>query len=81
MVWDPRSIGPTGAPSRAARSTRCAAGRSRLYTIVLFVLGLARRLFVLPGRFGALALALLAYQTLVAMVFAARPATACRGTS
>ena len=64
MEWDPRTT---------ASATESGQGAIRdwaqpLYTSVLFALGLAG-LALAPRRFAALALALLVYQTLAAMVF------------
>jgi hypothetical protein len=65
MEWDPR-------PTKTA--TESGQGILRdlvqpLYTSLLFALGIVG-LFVVPGYFAALALSLLAYETLAAMVFA-----------
>ena len=69
MLWDPRTTRPraTGVGRRASTPHALA---QPLYTVALFVLALARRLRAPPRRFVVLALALLAYQTVVAMVFA-----------
>ncbi len=64
MEWDPRSTASaTDSGHGAIRSLA-----QPLYTSFLYALGLIG-LFVGPGRFVALALALLAYQTVAAMVF------------
>jgi len=64
MEWDPRSTASaTDSGHGAIRSLA-----QPLYTSVLYALGLIG-LFVGPGRFVALALALFAYQTVAAMVF------------
>jgi len=64
MEWDPRSTASaTDSGHGAIRSLA-----QPLYTSFLYALGLIG-LFVGPGRFVALALAVFAYQTVAAMVF------------
>ena len=69
MLWNPRSIQTQGRSESGGLVDTLRTWAQPAYSIPLFLLGLAG-LFVVPRRLAWLAVALLAYQTLVAMGFA-----------
>ena len=69
MLWDPRSIRTEGRAEAGGFVDDARTWVQPLYTIPLYVLALLG-LCVIPRRIAALFLALLAYNTLAALVFA-----------
>ena len=69
MLWNPRSIQTQGRSESGGFVDTLRTWAQPIYSIPLFALGLAG-LFLVPGRLAWLTVALLAYQTLVAMGFA-----------
>ena len=69
MLWDPRRSVPKAGQRRAASSTTPRTWVQPLYTIPLYVLAVIG-LVVMPRRIAVLFVALLAYNTLAALVFA-----------
>ena len=69
LLWDPRATRTEGRRGAGGFSDAARSWLQPLHTIPLYVLALASLLLV-PRRFAALALALLAYQTLAAAGFA-----------
>ena len=69
MLWNPRSIQTTGRSESGGFVDRARSWAQPVYMIPLYLLALAG-LFVLPRRLAWLTVALLAYQTVVAMGFA-----------
>ena len=69
MLWDPRSIRTEGRAEAGGFVDDARTWVQPLYTIPLYVLALLG-LFVMPRRIAVLFLALLAYNTLAALVFA-----------
>jgi hypothetical protein len=68
MEWDPRPTRTVGRPGKGTGLDTARDWAEPAYASLLFALGLAG-LALVPRRFTVLALALLAYQTLAAMVF------------
>ena len=73
MLWDPRSIRTEGRAEAGGFVDDARTWVQPLYTIPLYVLGVIG-LFVMPRRIAVLFVALLAYNTLAALVFAGRDA-------
>jgi 4-amino-4-deoxy-L-arabinose transferase-like glycosyltransferase len=69
MLWDPRALRTEGRSEQGGFVDDARAWVQPLYTIPLYVLALAG-LFLIPRRIAALFVALLAYNTLAALVFA-----------
>jgi hypothetical protein len=69
MLWDPRSLKTEGREGKGGAIDTARTWVQPLYEIPLFALALIG-FFVLPRRVAVLGVALLAYQTVVAMGFA-----------
>jgi 4-amino-4-deoxy-L-arabinose transferase-like glycosyltransferase len=69
MLWDPRAIRTEGREGKSGFVDKARTWVQPLYEIPLYVLAVAG-LFLVPRRFAALILLLLAYQTLAAIGFA-----------
>src|SRR5262249_4468996 len=72
MLWDPRSIRTEGRSSSGGFVDRARTWAQPVYMIPVYLLA-AVGLFVLPRRLAWLTVAMLAYQTVVAMGFAGAP--------
>ena len=68
MLWQPSVVETTGRPNAGTFIDRLRTSSEPAYVIALYVLGVAG-LFFVPRAFAALAVLLLAYQTVVAMIF------------
>jgi 4-amino-4-deoxy-L-arabinose transferase-like glycosyltransferase len=69
MLWDPRSIQTEDRPARGGFVDHARTWAEPLYAVPLFLLAIVG-IFVVPRVVGALAALMLAYQTVMAMVFA-----------